>query len=350
LNWLLDRGSQPVRVRALVELGAVPQPDRALVDAAHAYEPALRLAVQQGRDGTWGRRMLSVPAPGDATFTGVGTIPAVRRLVEYGWSADSPPLYNTRKALFRLLAEDADPEFLYELREETGDDESSQRRSRGVLREAAAATLAQLGCEADPRVRGAALRLLERVSAHVRSLSSDPPDMGPSGSRPITSAGPPSVHFLVMLAHMPHLRSEHHDEMERLFAFLSAPAVTVPTKGRQPARRDPGSIPVLGDPLADASAAARTLPTTLAWLEVLARLGFVRRSATWSALLDQLLVGRDLAGTWRGRADARAVPTHAWDWPTFPLGDPSSNESWSADVTFRLALIARLAGRRLDFV
>ena len=40
-----------------------------------------------------------------------------------------------------------------------------------------------------------------------------------------------------------------------------------------------------------------------------------------------------------------------WDWPTFPLGEPEgARDSMVADVTFRLALIARLAGRPLELV
>ncbi|MBV9881198.1 MAG: hypothetical protein JO180_11915 [Gemmatirosa sp.] len=337
-------------MRTILELGGLADPGHAVAAAAYAYAPALRLAVQQSPDGTWGRRMLTVPAAGDATFAGVGTVPAVRRLLEYGWDPDALPFHAARKALFRLLAEDADPAFLYELREEGGDDEGAQRRGRATLREGAAAALAHLGCEADPRLRGAASRLLERVSAYVRATSTDPPDAGPSGMKPVVGAAPPSVHFLVMLAHMPRFRSEHHDEMERLLVFLAAPPAAPTGRQSAAAKREAALLAVVGDPLGDASTAARSLPATLAWLELLARLGFLRRSPSWSALLDQLLVGRDLDGVWRGRADAKAAPTRAWDWPTFPLGDPASTEGWAADVTFRLALIARLAGRRLELV
>ena len=42
-------------------------------------------------------------------FEGIGTIPAVRRLIELGWNKDTPPLVHARRALFRLLAEDDDP-------------------------------------------------------------------------------------------------------------------------------------------------------------------------------------------------------------------------------------------------
>jgi hypothetical protein len=289
--------------------------------------------------------MLAVPRAGDATFEGVGTIPAVRRLLEYGWEAEAPSFHSARRPLFRLLAEDADPDYLYELREEAGSDEYLVRRGRQLLREGAAAALAQLGCEADPRLRGAAVRALERVMAYVRATAAataaDSPPTIPA------NATPPSPHFLVMLAYMPRFRSEHQDEMSRLLAFVTAPAPGAPRTMQS--RRDLGQPQVvLGDPLANASESTG-LPSTLAWLEVLARLGFVRRNPTWSAQLDRLLADRDARGVWQGRTTALGAPERSWDWPTFPLGDPAAaRDSLVADMTFRLALVAKLAGRTLE--
>lgn len=345
LGWLLDHGSIPVRARALLELTAAGDDVRAARAAVYAHGPAIRLALQQERDGTFGGRMLAINRSTDNPLGGIGTIPAVRRLVEYGWEPESPPLQNARRILFRLLAEDADPSFLYELRADAGQDENLIRRGRGMLREGAAAALAQLGCEADPRLRGAAVRALDRAMAYVKQATAAGAEP-PSGPLPM-GATPPSAHFLVMLAYMPRFRSEHQDEMARLYAYLSAAA--------------PGGVPrqlvgkkeiqaphlVLGDPLGHVSEST-WLPSTLAWLEVLARLGFVKHNAAWSALLDRLLDERDAKGVWLGRTTALATPEHPWDWPTFPLGDPGSRESLVADMTFRLALVAKLAGRTLD--
>jgi hypothetical protein len=345
LAWLLEHGSLPVQARTLTELAPHSDELRSAIPAVYAHPPALRLALQQGRDGTWGGRLLTVARAGDPAFEGVGTVPAVRRLLEYGWEADAPPFPGARKVLFRLLAEDTDPYFLYELKGDAGNDEYLIRRGRAVLREAAAATLAQLGCEADPRLRGAAVRLLERVMAYVRATASaagtDTPPTIPA------TAAPPTPHFLVMLAYMPRFRSEHQDEMTRLLAFLTAP-----TPGGAPrslSRRDVGQPQVvLGDPLAGASESS-ALPSTLAWLEVLARLGFVRRNPAWNALLDRLLDERDAKGVWQGRTTALAPPERPWDWPSFPLGEPvAARESLVGDMSFRLAMIAKLAGRVLE--
>jgi hypothetical protein len=41
-----------------------------------------------------------------------------------------------------------------------------------------------------------------------------------------------------------------------------------------------------------------------------------------------------------------------WSWPLLPLSDPTFGEpadtAFSADVTFRLALIAQLSGREIE--
>ena len=345
LAWLLEHGSLPVQVRALTELAGPADDTRVALGGAYAHAPAVRLALQQRRDGTWDGRMLSVARAGDASFEGIGTIPAVRRLLEYGWEQDAPTFHAARKVLFRLLAEDLDPYYLYELRADAGTDEYLIRRGRAVLREAAAATLAQLGCEADPRLRGAAVRLLDRVMSYVRATASTAgSDTAPT--IPPTAA-PPTPHFLVMLAYMPRFRSEHQDEMTRLLAFLTAP--TPGGTPRSPNRRDVGQPQVvLGDPLAGVSESS-ALPSMLAWLEVLARLGFVRRNPSWNALLDRLLDERDAKGVWQGRTTALAPPERVWDWPTFPLGEPdAARDSLVADMTFRLAMIAKLAGRTLE--
>jgi hypothetical protein len=163
------------------------------------------------------------------------------------------------------------------------------------------------------------------------------------------NAAPPSAHFLVMLAFMPRFRSEHQDEMTRLLAYVSAAAPSGTPRQLVGGKAIAQPHLVLGDPLAGVSETA-SLPTTLAWLEVLARLGFLRSNSSWSGLLDRLLDERDTDGVWKGRTSSLPVPTQPWDWPTFPLGDPSSRESRVADVTFRLALIARLAGRQLDLI
>ena len=158
------------------------------------HRPALLLAVQQVPDGTWRGGMLSIPSARAEHFEGVGTIPAVRRLIEYGWNKDTPPLVHARRVLFRLLAEDDDPSFLFERGGKRAPDEDSVRRGRALLREAAAAALAQAGYEGDPRLRGAARRILTRMADYLRSPLAQKPFMRQGNQHMLAAeACPPSI-------------------------------------------------------------------------------------------------------------------------------------------------------------
>ena len=160
LSWILEHASAPIKYRAMTDVAHLSEPAPRDVDwLPYSHRPALKLAVAQTRDGMWNHSVLSVPGRHASDFANIGTIPAVRRLAEYGWSAESPPLILARRLLFRLLAEDNDPAFTFELGTKTKDDDMV-RRTRGLFREAAAATLAQIGYENDPRLRGAARRIL----------------------------------------------------------------------------------------------------------------------------------------------------------------------------------------------
>jgi hypothetical protein len=343
IGWLLDRASNAVRARALLEFGGLSP--AGVADAqriALSHLPAVRLALGQGRDGAWGGRMLPVPRGDDPEFTGVGTVPAVRRLAEYGWTTDAPPLWQARRPLFRLLAQDDDAAFLYELRTEAGDDPALARHGRHRLREAAASALAHLGFEADPRLRGAAARIVDRISAFLRT------EVRHGKELPETAA-PPSIDALVMLAFMPIFRTERSEDLGRLLTFLTQPAAHAAVKQRVGKVALPQPRLVMGDPLADVTEPdAKSLPRVLAWLELLARLGVVRRHEPWRQLLDRLLDARDADGRW-----TRPVGTAAPDpltWPGSPLGVPGERGDGPADATFRLALIARLSGRPVELV
>ena len=68
-----------------------------------------------------------------------------------------------------LFAEDDEPDYLYEFGGKAAVDDEVIRRGRLILREAAAAALAQAGYEGDPRLRGAARRIVERINTFLRS-------------------------------------------------------------------------------------------------------------------------------------------------------------------------------------
>ena len=116
LDWILANASGPIKYRSATEIARLPESVVSeLGSLPYAYRPALRIALTQSADGTWNRSMLTVPAKNSADFANVGTVPAVRRLIEYGFDRESPPLALARRILFRLLAEDNDPAYLYEL-------------------------------------------------------------------------------------------------------------------------------------------------------------------------------------------------------------------------------------------
>lgn len=290
--------------------------------------------------------MLAVPAARSGDFEGVGTIVAYRRLLEYGWDRDAPPLFHARRTLFRLLAEDNDPNLLFELAEKGKSDEASVRRGRVLLREAAAAALAQAGYESDPRLRGAALRLLHRVISFVRSPLAADPWAADGGKRALApGAAPPSFFFLLMLAFMPLFRLEHASEMDDLLRYLTNPAGDRAPGNNGGAERHL----VMGNPLWSGDVAQRDIAFAVSWLELAARLGFLKRQESWSAIYSALLAQCDESGVWRlpqGRGGARSG--HPFVWPSFPLALPDDDPA--SDVTFRLAMIGRYSGRPVEFV
>jgi hypothetical protein len=256
---------------------------------------------------------------------------------------------HARRSLFRLLAEDDDPSFLYELGGKHPDEESS-RRGRLILREAAAAALAEAGYEGDPRLRGAARRILDRVAEFLRGPLAQKPWIRVGNQQVLAQeAAPPSYFTLSMLAHMPLFRSEHHEHIDRLYHYLSQPLPrqeSVQLLGKKIVKQP---HLVLGDLLPHRNAADADVPMALHWLETMARLGFLRRNEHWAKLFDRFLEDRDRDGVWhphKGMAMPRTTSPYAW--PSYPLeAHHAGDERWT-DVTFRLGLIARLAGRPIE--
>lgn len=296
--------------------------------------------------------MLAAPSATSEPHLNVGTIPAVRRLLESGWDRDTPPVYHARRILFRLLAEDDDPNFLFEFRAKGRMEPELVRRGRLILREAAAATLARAGYEQDPRLRGAARRILDRMDAFVRSPLAQKPWIR-VGNRQVLApdATPPSLHAIEMLSFMPTFRGENSTQIEHLHGFLSQPLP------RQESAQVVGSEIVdqphlvLGDWLPHRNAVDADVPMALYWLELMARLHFLPRNENWSRLLDRFLADRGRDAVWHPHKGTEApVSRNPLVWHAFPLGPLASAEDRLADVTFRLGLIAKLSGRPIALV
>jgi len=348
LGWILNNASEAIQFRSIIDVAGLSQDREGYRRLALAFQPALRVAISQGFDGTWGDSILQVPEGNGAAR--LGTIPAFRRLLEYGWERESPPLIRARRVLFRLLAEDNDADQLYEFRAECGTDPDLIHRARGILREAAAAALAHAGYEGDPRLRGAARRILARVDAYLGSPLAEKPWVR-VGNRQVLAAeaNPPSLHMLSMVAHMPLFRSENHSQVNRLLAHVSQPLP------RQEAFQLVGKHLVaqphliLGDPLGSRNVADSDVPFALTWLEMMARLQFLRRNESWMSLFDRFLDDRDRDYVWHPhRGSAKPHSTNPEVWAQFPLDEGAQGEDRWSDVTFRLGLIARLLGRPIE--
>jgi len=355
LGWLLDHAAPPIKFRAAVEVARLPAGDgSALSNLPYSFAPALRLALLQSADGVWNNAMLTVPPQRSEDFDRIGTMHAVRRLIEYGWDKDAPPIYHARRILFRLLAEDDDPSLLFEFAPSAPKqfDRETAAGFRQQLREAAAATLAQAGFESDPRLRGAANRILEKVHEFLRSPLAEKPWIR-IGNRQVLAAEahPPSVHTLHMLAHMPLYRNEHYEEMEALYRWLTHP---LPRQEQvQLVGKKLVSVPlyVLGDKLPHRNAVEEDVPAALAWLELVARLGFLRRNENWMKMHERFIDDCDRGGVWhphKGMSMPRSA--NPWVWSTYPLEVSHAGEDRWTDVTFRTGLIARLSGRPVNLL
>ena len=122
------------------------------------------------------------------------------------------------------------------------------------------------------------------------------------------NAAPPSVYALLMLAHMPLFRNEHHDAMALLYHHLTQ---TLP---RQEAIQLCGKKVVaqprlvLGDLLPNRNAADADVVLAITWLELMARLGFLKKNDNWCKLYERFLDDRDAIPVLR--STTRATTQH----------------------------------------
>lgn len=352
LGWLLEHASAPIQYRAITEIARL-ETNGAVANLPYTNPSALLLAATQSIDGTWGGSMLGIPGSRSERYEGVGTVNAVRRLVEYGWQKDSPPLTHARRPLFRLLAEDEDPSLLYELTPRGKSIDAEQaRHSRALLREAAAAALAVAGYEGDPRLGGAARRIAVRIGDYLRSGLAEKPWIRVGNQHVLAAeARPPSIYTLIMLAYMPLFRSEHFDLVDRIYR-----AVTQPMPRQDPIQQVGKQLLIqphlmLGDPLPHRNAADADVPFALMWLELMARMGYLKQNDNWSRLYQRFLDDRDSSGVWhphKGLATPRSTNPLVWSY--YPLDRGNDRDMRWTDVTFRLGVIGRHAGRPIEII
>jgi hypothetical protein len=349
-SWLLQHACPAIRYRTLTEV--FPDSDPVLAESLRMelenVATGRQIVKKQKDSGVWGGNFLGVAPNKAAGIKDVGTYHQYLRLVELGWGRDSRPLKLGSRLLFRLLSRDPDPKLMFEYAKFDAAEPGAEPWVREAIREAAAAALAHSGFGDDPRVRGAAHAAANQISSFLRSeLSAQP--LVKSGSTWVLNplATPPSIFSVALLAYLPAIQRERAGLVERLGAYLAQPAIKKPfgiVSGKKVLKQ---AFLLLGDPVkVSAAGQAEDLPFALYWMEVLARLGALRHSTSAPKVWARLAKDCDDQGVWRPR-NLRSLPKRVlpWSYHAFPLeGETKTAEARQTDVTFRMALIARLAG------
>jgi hypothetical protein len=358
LSWLYEAASLPIQYRTLAEVvpesGRDPERLASLREQILHYKEALAIVRKQKETGLWGGNLLA-PVPSKAMgWKEVGTIFQYRRLLEMGWPGDARPFRFADRFLFRLLSRDDDPTLLVEFQRAAKTDPGLALWARSMGAQGAAAALARGAHQDDPRLRGAAHRLASDISMYLRSELAQKPFKKAQGKTVLDPlAYPPTVFSIEMLAFMPAVQRERAGFLERLAAYFSVPTprrsffILAGKKIIRPV------FELLGDPLrADAQGRITDVPFAVYWLELLARLGIVRQVPSASKVLARLYSECDDQGIW-SPAGLRVMPksTNPVIYHYFPLEGPGKSPAQrQTDVTFRLALIARLMGIPLNVV
>jgi len=313
---------------------------------------ALAIVRKQKDNGLWGGNLLGFGASKAYGWKEVGTVFQYRRLLELGWPADQRPLRQADRFLFRLLSRDDDPVLLVEFQRPAKTDPGLGVWARNMGREAAAAALARAGHVEDPRLRGAAHKVASDISLYLRSELVEKPFRKQSGKTILDPrATPPTMFGIEMLAFMPAVQRERAGFIDRLASYFGNPApkraffVLAGRKFLKP------TFELLGDPLrSDAQGHVPDVPFAVYWLELLARLGLVRQIQSASRVLARLFSECDERGIWSPknlRGLPKSVSPILVHW--FPLEGPGKSPAQrQTDITFRLALIARLMGLPIE--
>jgi len=354
LGWLRENGSESVRLRAARDLAPTPPPDLADLEAGVLEsKPTTAIAKKQAEDGTWGENLLGIAPVAKEGIKDVGTVAQYRRLVHLGLPSGSRPYKLADRMLFRLLSRDEDPSLLFEYQKTVKVAPGAEAWVRDLGREAATCALAEAGHLEDPRIRGSAHRIASAVSQFLRGPLSENP-FSKSGKSLILNpeAHPPSWYSLAMVAAMPNLQRERAGLMERLGTYLSKPsskrAFVIPV-GRRNIK--PTHL-LLGDPMeSDARGNVKDLPLALLFIELMARLGKAADSPLVMRVLHRLWGECNDRGVWSPKKlTSPPKAGNVASYHFYPLQvEPRTAEARAVDVTFRLALIAMLMGRPLEY-
>lgn len=358
LSWLAAHGGPSIRLRTYLELapeGSVP--DATIAEAMRAAvlsDQVSEVTTRQQGTGLWGASYLAWQTSTRDNTEEPGTVAQYRRLLELGVPTSTRPFRLADRTLFRTLSRDDDPLLYGEFFDATLEDPDAAEWYRNLIREGAAAALAEAGYQHDPRLRGIAQKVISGVSTFLRSPLVNEPLMPRGGGawQLNPDATPPSWWSVAMIAAMPSLQRERAAFVERLGQYLAQPAPTTSfmiTVGQTTLR--PAHL-LLGDPIElDSKGIVKDLPLALHFSELMAALGQVHASPSVLNFLAGLLVDLDPDGVWhpknlRSRPKAASPITHHY-WPL--AVDDGELVGRQADITFRLALIAKRLGWQLEY-
>jgi len=358
VTWLLEHGSESIRLRTRRELAYPPvalAPEAAAAeDEAVVHSKLAQAVIKKQKDsGVWGGNLLALAPSAKEGIKEIGTIPHYRRLLQLGYPHGSRPFKLADRLLFRLLSRDEDPFLHFEFAKLSKDSPEAAEWARDHMREAAAAALAEAGFIEDPRLRGAAHKIATSVSAFLRSPIAEKPYVR-SGAKTILNpeAHPPTWYSLAMIAAMPNLQRERAGFTERLGQYLGLQMSRKAYVWQVGKRVLKPELLLLGDPIeADAKGNAKDIPLALHFIELLARISARHTNPVATRVLARLLSECDDQGVWRPKL-LKAPPrtTHRVTYHMYPLqADSKVADSRLVDVTFRLALIARLLGWPLEY-
>lgn len=353
LSWLLEHGGESLRLRALRELAPPGQAGlEALEPLVVESKPVQAILRKQKEDGSWGGSLLGILPSAREGIKEPGTIAQYRRLVQLAYPRNGRAFKLADRLLFRILSRDEDPALLFEFQKLGKDVPASAEWIRDRNREAATAALAEAGFHDDPRIRGSAHKVASAVSAFLRSPLAEKPFARSGGTTILHhEAHPPTWYSLAMVGAMPMLQRERAAFTERLGQYLSTHApkrAFVIQVGKKSLK--PGDL-LLGDPTeTDAKGNVPDIPFALLFYEHLARIGALAASPLAARLLGRLESECDDSGVWRPRKlAAHPRTTHSATYHAYPLTSDDRVDSRLVDVTFRLALIAKLAGRPVEY-
>ncbi|MGH7594523.1 MAG: hypothetical protein ACRELE_11840, partial [Gemmatimonadales bacterium] len=305
---------------------------------AGAVSEALRLLVlspdvsaittRQADDGLWGDNFLAFQPSERDGIEEVGTVAQYRRLVQLGVPNTTRPFRLADRMLFRTLSRDEDLRLLGEFADAADAEPRFTEVFRNLVREGAGAALAEAGHDDDPRLRGAAHKIVSAMSAFLRSPLAEEPFIRKGGGFQLhPDATPPTWWSLAMLSAMPSLQRERAGFLERLGQYLAQPS---PDRSYMAAIGNHTMKPffvLLGDPIEldpKAKGLPKDIPLALHYVELLAGIGPAQLAAAPNGARGflRLLEDIDSDGIWHPknlRSQPKAnTPLTYHCWPLAP--------------------------------